>query len=156
VHIGLIAVGERQPAWVDAAFDDYTGRLPRHWRFALQAVSVARRGRPGNEPSAIAAEERKTLALVKPGDQVVLLDVSGEQMDSAELSAKLESWLAASRDLRFIIGGPDGVSQTVRHRADFCWSLSRLTLPHGLARVVFAEQLYRAWTIADGHPYHRE
>jgi 23S rRNA (pseudouridine1915-N3)-methyltransferase len=155
MHIRLIAVGDRQPSWVDAAFDDYIGRLPNHWRFALVTVPVAKRGK-SNAGTAVVAEQQRILSGLKPDDQVVLLDEHGEQTASREFAARLDAWLAAGRNLCFIIGGPDGVGGEVRSRANFRWSLSRLTLPHGMARVLFAEQLYRAWSIANGLPYHRE
>jgi 23S rRNA (pseudouridine1915-N3)-methyltransferase len=156
VHIRLIAVGERQPSWVDSAFDDYAGRLPKSWRFSLQTIRLARRGRANDAGAAVAQEERKILAALRQGEKAVLLDEKGTQIASVELAARLEKWLAAASDLCFIIGGPDGVTQAMKERADFCWSLSRMTLPHGLARVMLVEQLYRAWAIGAGHPYHRE
>ncbi len=88
-------------------------------------------------------------------EQVVLLDERGRQLTSKSLANRLSTWQSDGRDLSFIIGGPDGVPDTVRQRADFTWSLSDLTLPHGLARVLLAEQLYRAWSLQAGHPYHR-
>lgn len=156
MHIRLLAVGERQPSWVDAAFDDYAGRLPRNWRFSLQQLAGARRGKRGGAAQAVASEGRQLLQHLAPADFVVLLDERGRHLNSRDLSGKLCEWLAAGRNLTFVIGGPDGVSNDCRQRADYCWSLSNLTLPHGLARVMFAEQLYRAWSIAEGHPYHRE
>jgi 23S rRNA (pseudouridine1915-N3)-methyltransferase len=156
VHIRLIAVGDRQPSWVNTAFDDYAVRLPKAWQFAVQAIPVAKRGRATGAGAAIALEEQKILAAIRAADQVVLLDETGEQLMSNGLANRLARWQDAGRDLTFVIGGPDGVSAAIRERADFCWSLSKLTLPHGLARVLFVEQLYRAWTIGAGHPYHRE
>jgi 23S rRNA (pseudouridine1915-N3)-methyltransferase len=154
MHVRLVAVGNRQPSWVETAFGDYVNRLPKSWRFSLQAIPVAK-PKNGGAAGGMAAEEQKILAGLRPDDQVVLLDEKGEALASRELAARLQTWLAASRDLCFVIGGPDGVADTVRKRANFCWSLSRLTLPHGLARVLLAEQLYRAWSISSGHPYHR-
>ncbi len=156
MHVRLIAVGDRQPSWVDAAFDDYVRRLPKQWRFSLQTVPAAKHGRSDVSATAVAVEQQKIMAGLKPDDQVVLLDENGEHTSSREFAARLEAWLAAGRDLCFVIGGPDGVGLQVQGRADLCWSLSRLTLPHGMARVLFAEQLYRAWAIGKGHPYHRE
>lgn len=95
------------------------------------------------------------MGLVKDAEQLVVLDERGTQLSSVGLSGKLSAWQSAGRDISFIIGGPDGVSQAVTARSGFRWSLSKLTLPHGLARVLFAEQLYRAWTVSTGHPYHR-
>jgi 23S rRNA (pseudouridine1915-N3)-methyltransferase len=156
MHMRLIAVGDRQPPWVDAAFDDYALRLPKAWQFSLLAIPVPRRGRGSGGRAAMAAEEQKILAAIRPQEQIVLLDERGEQPGSRQFSDRLQRWQAGGQDLGFIIGGPDGVSDAVRSRADFCWSLSKLTLPHGLARVLFIEQLYRAWSIETGHPYHRE
>lgn len=100
-------------------------------------------------------EGEKILAKLNKGEQVVLLDERGKQLSSELLATKLADWQGDSRDLCFVIGGPDGVSDACRQRADFVWSLSKLTLPHGLARVLFFEQLYRAWSLQAGHPYHR-
>jgi len=156
MHIRLIAVGDRQPSWVVTAFDNYAGRLPRQWRFRLHSIPAGRRGKGANPASAIESEGRKILARINPADFVVNLDERGKEMSSTALSLQLCDWLAAGRDLIFVIGGPDGVSNDCLQRADYRWSLSKLTLPHGLVRVMFVEQLYRAWSIDEGHPYHRE
>jgi len=102
------------------------------------------------------AEGEQILAIIGANEQVVLLDESGQQMASQALATRLSDWQSDARDLCFVIGGPDGVSSACRERANFVWSLSALTLPHGLARVLFAEQMYRAWSLQAGHPYHRE
>jgi 23S rRNA (pseudouridine1915-N3)-methyltransferase len=156
VHIRLLAVGDRQPSWVDSAFSEYAQRLPRQWRFKLQALAPGKRSRGTSDANAIAAEGQKLLALLKPADFVVLLDEKGKQHTSAEFALRLSEWQSAGRDVSFIIGGPDGISEECRARSDYCWSLSGLTLPHAMARVLFVEQLYRAWSINAGHPYHRE
>ena len=101
-------------------------------------------------------EGEQILSRIDAAEQVVLLDERGKQYTSNELSKRLDAWQADGRDLCFIIGGPDGTAGRVRERADSTWSLSNLTLPHGLARVLFAEQMYRAWSLQVGHPYHRE
>ena len=155
MHLRLIAVGDRQPAWVDSAFSEYAGRLPRAWRFRVEEVRTAQRGK-ADARKAKGAEGEKVLAKLKASEMVVLLDERGRQFTSRALSDKLSSWLAEGSDLTFIIGGPDGVSADVSKRSNVTWSLSDLTLPHGLARVLFVEQLYRAWTLTTGHPYHRD
>lgn len=101
------------------------------------------------------AEGEQLLARLSDSEQVVLLDERGKQLTSKALTAQLSNWQADGRDLCFVVGGPDGVSDACRQRADFTWSLSQLTLPHGLARVLCVEQLYRAWSLLNGHPYHR-
>ena len=155
MHIRLIAVGDRQPSWVDDAFGTYAERLPREWKFRLDTVATARRPKNSDASAAVEAEGRKVFGLFKDAEQIVVLDERGTELTSVGLSKKLTGWQAAGSDLSFVIGGPDGVSKALTTRADFRWSLSKMTLPHGLARVLFAEQLYRAWTVSSGHPYHR-
>ena len=156
MHIRLIAVGDRQPSWVDDAVGIYTGRYPREWKFRLDTIVTARRGKSDKSNSAREAEGEQILNKLRSNEQVVLLDERGKQMTSQKLAMRLSDWQSDGRDLCFIIGGPDGISPACRERADSTWSLSELTLPHGLARVLFSEQLYRAWSLQTGHPYHRD
>lgn len=156
MHLRLLAVGDRQPAWVDEAFDAYAGRFPREWRFRLDALRTAKRGKNTSVSRAMDEEAESLLARLNANEQVVLLDERGASLSSRALAERLSGWQSDGRDLAFVIGGPDGVSEAVRARADFVWSLSALTLPHGLARVLLSEQLYRAWSLQTGHPYHRE
>jgi 23S rRNA (pseudouridine1915-N3)-methyltransferase len=156
VHIRLIVVGDRQPGWVDDAFDTYTTRFPKEWQFRLDALATARRARSDKSRRSRDEESAGILSKIKTGEQVVLLDERGRQFTSQGLAERLGGWQSDGRDLCFVIGGPDGVSGACRDRADLIWSLSELTLPHGLARILFAEQMYRAWTLQSGHPYHRD
>ena len=156
MHIRLIAVGDRQPSWVDDAFAAYAKRFPPPWKFRLDTIPTVKRNKPGDAARAIQQETDAILAKLDPGEQAVLLDERGKQLTSKRLADRLEAWQSDGRDLAFIIGGPDGVGDAIRQRADFSWSLSELTLPHGLARILLSEQLYRAWSLASGHPYHRE
>ena len=156
MHIRLIAVGDRQPSWVDDAFATYTGRFPQQWKFRLDCVATARRNKGDQSDRAKQVESEQILAKVAAKEQLVLLDERGRQLTSQALATSLSDWQTDGRDLSFVIGGPDGVSSACRERAAFVWSLSSLTLPHGLARVLFAEQLYRAWSLQSGHPYHRD
>ncbi len=155
MHIRLIAVGDRQPSWVDTAFENYVQRLPRQWQFRVDLIATAPRSRKSAAEAAKAAEGQKVLAKIRAAECVVVLDECGKEFSSQEFAARLVDWQADGRDLAFVIGGPDGVSQQCMDRAELRWSLSRLTLPHGLARVLFAEQLYRVWSMSTGHPYHR-
>ena len=155
MHIRLIAVGDRQPSWVDDGFDNYAQRLPRQWKFRLDAVAAARRGKSEDTSGAVETEGQKVLDMVKAAENVVVLEERGTELSSTGLAKTLSAWQSSGRDLVFVIGGPDGVSQAVTARASFRWALSKLTLPHGLARVLFVEQLYRAWTVSTKHPYHR-
>ena len=156
MHIRLIAVGDRQPSWVDAAFNDYAARLPRQWQFRLETIATAKRQKSTRVDAAIDAEGEKILGKIKPAEHVIVLDERGKQFSSKELAAELDDWQTVGADLVFVIGGPDGVSADILTRANTRWSLSKLTLPHGLARVLYAEQIYRAWSLSTGHPYHRE
>lgn len=155
MHIRLIAVGDRQPAWVDDAFRSYADRYPPQWKFRLVGIRTVRRSRSDKSKRAAESEGELILAKLGSDEQVVLLDEMGEHLTSERLAAQLSDWQTDGRDLCFVIGGPDGVSDACRARANFVWSLSKLTLPHGLARVLFSEQLYRAWSMQSGHPYHR-
>jgi 23S rRNA (pseudouridine1915-N3)-methyltransferase len=144
------------PGWVDAAFEDYARRLSGSWKLELKALAPASRKQAGGAaPRAKSAEARRILALLGPRDVVVPLDEHGAQFSTLELSAWLKERRAAGDDLAFIIGGPDGLGDEVLARGRWRWSLSRLTLPHALARVVLIEQLYRAASVLAGHPYHR-
>ena len=155
MHIRLLAVGDRQPSWVDEAFGIYTERFPREWKFRLDTIPTIRRNKNDKSRQAMDAEGDIILAKLAATEQVVLLDERGKQLTSKSLASKLSDWQSDGRDLCFVIGGPDGVTDEVRQRADIMWSLSQLTLPHGLARALVSEQLYRAWSLQTGHPYHR-
>jgi 23S rRNA (pseudouridine1915-N3)-methyltransferase len=156
VHVRLLAVGDRQPSWVDEAFAIYEARFPHDWKFRLDTIGTVRRSKNDKSGKAVAAEGDLILARVDKSELLVLLDERGRQLGSRDLADRLAQWQGDGRDLCFLIGGPDGVSDACRQRADFTWSLSKLTLPHGLARVLLAEQLYRAHSLQSGHPYHRD
>ena len=140
---------------MDEAFGTYAERLPREWKFRLDIIPTVRRNKNDKSRQAMEAEGELILGKLESSEQVVLLDERGKQLSSKGLADQLSRWQADGRDLCFVIGGPDGVADTCKRRADFSWSLSQLTLPHGLARVLFAEQLYRAHSLHTGHPYHR-
>jgi 23S rRNA (pseudouridine1915-N3)-methyltransferase len=151
----LIAAGTRLPEWVNTGFREYQKRLRSPLVLELTEIPIATR-RAGENPSrAIAREGANMLAAVGPKDYVVALEVSGQSMTTAELAAWLAERLRDARPLDLLIGGPDGLAPECRERADQSWSLSPLTLPHALVRVVVAEQIYRAMSLLGGHPYHR-
>lgn len=156
MHIRLLAVGDRQPSWVNDAFAKYAERFPREWKFRLDTIATVRRKKNDKSLVAMQAESELILSKVDRGEQLILLDERGKSISSKQLAVKLSDWQQDARDLCFVIGGPDGVTDAVRQHAGFTWSLSRLTFPHGMARVVFSEQIYRAWTLNSGHPYHRD
>lgn len=151
----VIAVGTRLPAWVNEGFEDYVRRLRGDMPLQLQQLATARRSGGGAAKRAMAEEARAMLALLGPRDHVVALDERGMQYSTKQLSAWLAKRRASGQDLALLIGGPDGLAEAVLARAAERWSLSALTLPHALVRVIVAEQLYRAATVLAGHPYHR-
>jgi 23S rRNA (pseudouridine1915-N3)-methyltransferase len=155
-RLRIIAVGSRMPKWVQEPFDDYLTRLSAGLKVTLTEIEPGSRtaGRPPGK--AIEAEGQRILAAVRPGEYVVALDERGKEMTTRELAAWLAGRLQDGSDLAFLIGGPDGFAPEVLQRSDFKWSLSRLTFPHALVRVVLAEQLYRAHGILSNHPYHRD
>ena len=151
----LIAAGTRLPEWVNSGFREYQKRLRTPLTLELHEIAVATR-RPGENPQrAIRHEGAAMLAALGQDDYVVALEITAETMSTEQLSAWLAGRMRDGRSLALLIGGPDGLSPQCRERADQSWSLSPLTLPHALVRVVVAEQLYRAMSLLAGHPYHR-
>ncbi len=155
MKLKVVAVGARMPDWVDAGFRSFAKRLPREAAMSLVQVPLQRRAKTTRRAGAIAREGRRILDKIAPDDEVIALDVVGRALSTEALSGWFKEWFADGRDRVFVIGGPDGLAPACLDRADWHWSLSPLTLPHGLARVLVAEALYRAWTISTGHPYHR-
>lgn len=149
-------MGTRPPAWVREAYADYTRRLGSRLKLTLDEVEPGPRSAGQSPRKAIETETRKLLAALRPDEWVVALDEHGTQMSTRELADWLAGRMREGRDLAFLIGGPDGFAAEVVARSDMSLSLSRLTLPHALVRVVLAEQLYRAMSILTHHPYHRE
>jgi len=155
MRIHLIAVGQRMPDWVQTAYADYAKRLPNEARLVLVELPVAHRGKNPDIDRLKAAEAEKILKAVPKGAEIVALDERGTLHDTLAWSQALVGWQGNGRDVAIIIGGPDGLAPPVFAAAQQRWSLSPLTLPHPLVRVVVAEQLYRAWSASVGHPYHR-
>jgi 23S rRNA (pseudouridine1915-N3)-methyltransferase len=155
MHIYLIAVGTRMPAWVSQAYQDYAKRLPRECSLRLVEIPLGQRGKTRTVAQSRDEDGRLMLAALPKDSLVIALDVQGQAWSTETLADKLQQWLGSGRDVALLVGGPDGLSQGCLERADYRWSLSALTYPHALVRVIVAEQLYRAWSISTGHPYHR-
>ena len=155
MRVRIIAVGTRMSGWVDSAFTDYSLRLRASMPVELVELATASRKAAGMPAKARAAEATRILAALTPREHVVALDEGGKEFSTAELARWLEERRRSGLDLCLIIGGPDGLADAVFERSQQRWSLSRLTLPHGMVRVLLVEQLYRATTILAGHPYHR-
>ena len=156
MRMRVIAVGTRMPAWVRSACDDYLTRLGPELRVSLVEIEAAARTQASAPARAIAAEAQRLLTALRPAEHVVALDEHGSQLSTRELAGWLKSRMQEGQDVAFLIGGPDGLAPEVLGRSHFRWSLSRLTLPHAMVRVVLAEQLYRAHSILANHPYHRD
>ncbi|MBK8973944.1 MAG: 23S rRNA (pseudouridine(1915)-N(3))-methyltransferase RlmH [Hahellaceae bacterium] len=156
MRIRLISVGSRVPEWVESGYQEYARRLPREMPLELVEIPLARRHKNYNAQQCINQEGDAILKVLTPRDLVVALEVKGKPWTTEKLSEHLASWRTQGMDVALLIGGPDGLSDTCRARALQQWSLSALTLPHPLVRVILAEQIYRAWSILQGHPYHRE
>lgn len=151
----VLAAGTRLPDWVDKACADYSKRFCAQLKFELIEIPVTARGANADIARAVAREGQKMFGAVRADDFVVALEVGGKTLSTAGLATWLGVRMQEGRDLAFMIGGPDGLARPCVERANFKLSLSALTLPHGIARVLLIEQLYRAYTIGRGHPYHR-
>lgn len=154
MRIRLLAVGSRPPPWAERAFSDYASRLPPALKLEAPLIPLAR-GHRSDAARAAAEEGRRLLAAIDARTHVVALIETGEAWSTRALGERLRRWQAGAGDVALMIGGPDGLAPLCLERADERWSLSPLTLPHALVRVVVAEQIYRAWSLDSGHPYHR-
>lgn len=156
MKIQLIAVGTKMPAWVETAFTEYQRRFPKDMPLELIEIPAGKRGKNADIPRILQKEGELTLAALAKGARIVTLDIPGKPWTTPQLAQQLETWKQDGRDVALLIGGPEGLSPECKAAAEQSWSLSPLTLPHPLVRVVVAESLYRAWSITANHPYHRE
>ncbi len=151
----VVAVGQRQPGWADAAWDDFAKRFPPECRLELKALKA--QARVGRTPAqCMAAEAARIEAAIPRGVRRVVLDERGTRLTTTQLATRLRAWREAGCDAALVIGGPDGLDASIKSSADETLRLSDLTLPHAFVRVLLAEALYRAWSLLQGHPYHRE
>jgi len=156
MRLTALAIGTRMPNWVEDGVQSYSKRLPRHLDFQIREIPAAQRSSGATADKLRQKEGELLLKAIPKNAHVIALDERGKNWTSAGLAEQLEYWLANHSDIAFMIGGPDGLAEQCKQRADKLWSLSGLTLPHALVRVILAEQIYRAWTLVQGHPYHRE
>jgi 23S rRNA (pseudouridine1915-N3)-methyltransferase len=155
VKLTIVAVGDKLPGWADAAVAEYVKRMPREAR--VEVIAVRPEKRAGQSAERIKTlEAARILEKCPAGARFVALDEHGKQASTRELAGLLETWLASGRDTALVIGGADGLAPDLLAKAEATLALSRLTLPHALARVLLAEQLYRSWSLLANHPYHRE
>jgi 23S rRNA (pseudouridine1915-N3)-methyltransferase len=155
MKLTIVAVGLRVPGWAQTAYDDYAKRFPPELKVELKAVKTEPRGSKTLE-TLYQAERVRIEAAIPRGSRIVVLDERGTSLTTNALAARLESWQLGGDDVVLVIGGPDGLEPAFRASAHERIRLSDLTLPHAFARVLLIEQLYRAWSVNAGHPYHRE
>ncbi len=155
MKLSIVCVGTKMPSWVTKGYEEYAVRLPRELKPKLIELPLANRSKSASIEKAKQHEGAQILASSGKSSKIIALDVLGKAISTPQLATKLEAWQMSGTDISLIIGGPDGLSDECKQRAGELWSLSALTLPHPLVRVVLIEQLYRAWTITQNHPYHK-
>ena len=156
MKIYLIAVGTKMPGWGSEGFNEYCKRFPRDCELILKEIPAGKRGKNADIARITEKEGEEMLAAVPHGAKIVTLDIPGKRWTTPELSKTLERWMASGQDIALLVGGPEGLSEECKAAASESWSLSPLTFPHPLVRVLVAESLYRAWSLSAGLPYHRE
>lgn len=155
MQINLITVGNRMPDWVQTGYLEYAKRLPKECELILKEISPGKRQKNSDLDRIVKDEGDRMLATINRDTHIVSLDIPGKAWSTTDLAKALERWLASGQSIALLIGGPEGLSPCAKASAHESWSLSPLTLPHPLVRVIVAEQLYRAWSLLHNHPYHR-
>jgi 23S rRNA (pseudouridine1915-N3)-methyltransferase len=155
LKIRIISVGHKMPGWVEAACTEYLKRMPREATVEIVEIKPEKRA-AGNSTENIQLIEAKKILEAVGSDFLIALDERGTDLTTLQLSEKFKTWQLSGRDIALVIGGADGLHTTVKQQANWLWGLSKLTLPHGMVRVLLCEQLYRAYTVTQNHPYHRE
>ncbi|MBO6009203.1 23S rRNA (pseudouridine(1915)-N(3))-methyltransferase RlmH [Ruminobacter sp.] len=156
MKIYLIAVGTKMPAFVNMGFEEYAKRFPREVSLELIEIPAGKRTKNSDIEKIVNHEGELMLAAVPKGAMIVTMDIPGKMHNTHQLAEELNRWKSGGRDVALLVGGPEGLSDACKKAAEASWSLSPLTLPHPIVRIVIAESLYRAWSITANHPYHRE
>jgi len=151
----IAAVGHKMPAWIEDGFGEYAKRMPPECRILLKEIKPVERSGSKTAETVMALERGKIEAAIPKGSRIVALDERGKDLTTVQLSQLLTQWQQDGRDVTFVIGGADGLDAGFKASADMLVRVSSMTLPHGMVRVLLAEQLYRAWSITQNHPYHR-
>lgn len=154
--IHFITVGQKMPKWVQEGYAEYAKRLPKACTLKLVELPMAQRGKTGSVDKYKAEEAKRILDAVPKGARLIVLDEHGQQVTTYQLAEKMEDWLSGGQDIALIVGGPDGLEKSLIDQAQWKWGLSKLTMPHPMVRILVAEQIYRAWSVINNHPYHRE
>lgn len=155
MRILLLAVGQKMPAWIEQGYQEYAQRMPAEARLELKEIAPGKRGKNADIKRIVEDEGQRLIAAIPRGAHIVVLDVEGRGHSTEQLAQRMDEWMHRGQDICLLVGGPEGLSAECRALADEKWSLSALTFPHPLVRVILAEQLYRAWSVLRNHPYHR-
>ncbi|VAW56629.1 23S rRNA (pseudouridine(1915)-N(3))-methyltransferase [hydrothermal vent metagenome] len=155
MRILLLAVGQKMPSWVEQGYKEYAQRMPAEAKLELKEISPGKRGKNADIKRIVDEEGKRLKAAIPKSAYIVVLDVQGRSHSTKQLSQRLDNWMHSGQDICLLVGGPEGLSDECRALAHEKWSLSDLTFPHPLVRVILAEQLYRAWSVLRNHPYHR-
>lgn len=155
MKLRILSVGHKMPDWVLAACHEYTKRMPREMNVDIVEIKPDKRASGKNSEVVQEAEAKRILELVGR-DFLIALDERGQEVTTLQLAERMRLWMGQGRDVCLVIGGADGLHDSIKQKADWLWSLSRLTMPHGMVRVMLSEQLYRALSVINNHPYHRE
>ena len=156
MRIQLIAVGTKMPSWVEQGFSEYVRRFPSDMPLQLAEIPAGKRGKNADIKRVLQKEGELTLSAIPKGNRIVTLEVTGKPWDTPKLAQQMSAWQMDGRDVSLLIGGPEGLAPECIAASEQKWSLSALTLPHPLVRIIVAESLYRAWSVNNNHPYHRE
>lgn len=151
----IAAVGNKMPAWIEAGFEEYAKRMPPECRIQLKEIKPVERSGSRTAATVMAQERPRIEAVVPKGSYIVALDERGKDLTTVQMAQHLTQWQQRGGDVTFVIGGADGLDEEFKKKADMLLRISSMTLPHGMVRVLLAEQLYRAWSITHNHPYHR-
>ncbi|MDZ4097085.1 MAG: 23S rRNA (pseudouridine(1915)-N(3))-methyltransferase RlmH [Methylophilaceae bacterium] len=155
MKLRILSVGHKMPDWVEKACVEYLKRMPRE--ASVEIIEIKPDKRASGKNSEVVQEAEAARIFEAAGkDLLIVLDEHGQEVTTTQLAQRMETWLSGGRDVSLVIGGADGLHASLKQKADWLWSLSKLTLPHGMVRVVLSEQLYRAWSVIQNHPYHRE
>jgi len=155
MQLVIAAVGHKMPAWIASGFGEYAKRMPPDCRIVLKEIKPVERSGSKTAETAMALERSRIEAALPKGSRIIALDEHGKDLTSVQLAQHLTQWQQDGRDVSFVIGGADGLDAEFKKNADMLVRISSMTLPHGMVRVMLAEQLYRAWSITQNHPYHR-
>lgn len=155
MRIYLITVGQKMPSWVKQGYEEYAKRLPRECELVLKEIPAGKRGKNSDIKRITRDEGERMLAALPKNCHIVTLDIPGKNWTTPNLATAMKGWLDNGQDVALLVGGPEGLADSVKQLARESWSLSKLTFPHPLVRIVVAEQIYRAWSIINNHPYHR-